>query len=394
MTLWTKCKALFHKFSFRKTKRWIGALFYCLVVVISIVGRVFLPVDGSFSVLALVWWILLWGAIEGKAYIPRKYLVRFSAHPLFQRIRRYRWDQLKGNVSQEIVIEIAACKNCGHTYVGTYCPQCGQHRATYRFTKGSIVADVFKSFFNLDRGLGATLLALLYRPGYMIRQYLAGKRVHYFRPFQLLFLLATIYYIGMQIVQPVSALDVIQIKDLSTSTSDVSVGTEKEDALFWIAQIDALYQVAETTWKAWGERMPLLKNTWELLSSLWEQNKALNIIPILPLFSWGAYLVFKKKKGRKAYNFTEHCIIQTYISCQLLFVSLWLLFLREEQEVGVHFSFWAFTLSAYDYRQLFGLTWWQALKKTLLLYLTTYGMMLLLFLCLFLMVWGVWFLVF
>lgn len=167
MTLWTKCKALFHKFSFRKTKRWFGALFYCLVVVISIVGRVFLPVGGSFSVLALVWWILLWGAIEGKAYIPRKYLVRFSAHPLFLRIRRYRWDQLKGNVSQEIVIEIAACKNCGHTYVGTYCPQCGQHRATYRFTKGSIVADVFKSFFNLDRGLGATLLALLYRPGYM-----------------------------------------------------------------------------------------------------------------------------------------------------------------------------------------------------------------------------------
>ena len=94
------------------------------------------------------------------------------------------------------------CKNCRNTFQGNYCPHCGQNRHTPRFTIRNAFQNILSGFFNIDHGFSRNLIELLYRPGYMIRDYLRGKRVHYYKPFQTLFVLAALYIMGVQLIDP------------------------------------------------------------------------------------------------------------------------------------------------------------------------------------------------
>ena len=94
------------------------------------------------------------------------------------------------------------CKNCRNTFQGNYCPHCGQNRHTPRFTIRNAFQNILSGFFNIDHCFSRNLIELLYRPGYMIRDYLKGKRVHYYKPFQTLFVLAALYIMGVQLIDP------------------------------------------------------------------------------------------------------------------------------------------------------------------------------------------------
>lgn len=87
------------------------------------------------------------------------------------------------------------CLNCGTSYHGNYCPNCGQKSKTGRLTFGFALSNLTDILFNTERGFLHTCLDLLYRPGHMIRDYVSGHRVEYTRPIQLLFILTTIYVV-------------------------------------------------------------------------------------------------------------------------------------------------------------------------------------------------------
>ena len=65
-----------------------------------------------------------------------------------------------------------------------------------------MIRNVIGGFTNIDSGFGRTIVELLYRPGYLIRDFIGGKRVVYFRPFQALFVLASLYIIFAQLIGP------------------------------------------------------------------------------------------------------------------------------------------------------------------------------------------------
>ncbi|MGG6549384.1 UNVERIFIED_CONTAM: DUF3667 domain-containing protein, partial [Prevotella sp. 15_C9] len=73
------------------------------------------------------------------------------------------------------------CLNCDTVYTGSYCNRCGQSRNTPRYRFSNAFRNILGGFTNIDNGFGRTLLDLLYRPGYMIRDFIAGKRILYFR---------------------------------------------------------------------------------------------------------------------------------------------------------------------------------------------------------------------
>lgn len=101
------------------------------------------------------------------------------------------------------------CLNCGTVYTGSYCNRCGQSRNTPRYRLSNAFRNILGGFTNIDNGFGRTLLDLLYRPGYMIKDFIAGKRILYFRPFQTLFILAALYIMTVQLVDP----DALREKD-------------------------------------------------------------------------------------------------------------------------------------------------------------------------------------
>lgn len=135
---------------------------------------------------------------------------KFSPYRPNQKVPRkvilyYRWlhqKQIRGNVELKEIKASCTCKNCERTFQGTHCPHCGQNQNTPRFTIRNAFQNILSGFFNIDNGFSRNLLELLYRPGYMIRDYLRGKRVHYYKPFQTLFVLAALYIMAVQLIDP------------------------------------------------------------------------------------------------------------------------------------------------------------------------------------------------
>lgn len=85
------------------------------------------------------------------------------------------------------------CLNCGKEYQGNFCPRCGQSGKTERFTMKSVFTNTLEVWGFGNRGFVRNLIELLYRPGYMIRDYLQCRRQAYFQPVKMLFILCVLY---------------------------------------------------------------------------------------------------------------------------------------------------------------------------------------------------------
>ena len=81
---------------------------------------------------------------------------------------------------------VRTCTNCGEKYTGRYCPQCGQAGAWDRFSWRRVIINFLDIWGLGNRPMFRTIQELFWRPGYMVRDYLYGHRQLYFPPFKLL----------------------------------------------------------------------------------------------------------------------------------------------------------------------------------------------------------------
>ena len=81
------------------------------------------------------------------------------------------------------------CLNCGQDYEGDYCPRCGQDADTGRLSWNVVWEKVIDVWDVEQRSLPHTLWHLIWRPGYLICDYLDGRRRRYYSPVMLLIML-------------------------------------------------------------------------------------------------------------------------------------------------------------------------------------------------------------
>lgn len=81
------------------------------------------------------------------------------------------------------------CLNCETEVVGKYCHNCGQPTTTHRLSlKHFLAHDLLHGFFHLDKGILYTMKNILLRPGFLAKEYIAGKRAGHFNIATLLLL--------------------------------------------------------------------------------------------------------------------------------------------------------------------------------------------------------------
>ncbi|HST51862.1 MAG TPA: DUF3667 domain-containing protein [Pyrinomonadaceae bacterium] len=79
-----------------------------------------------------------------------------------------------------------ACPECRAEFVGDYCHACGEKRPEARdLSIRHFVHDAAKELTSLDSKLYHTLLALLFRPGRLTLEWVAGRRSRYLKPLNL-----------------------------------------------------------------------------------------------------------------------------------------------------------------------------------------------------------------
>jgi hypothetical protein len=106
-------------------------------------------------------------------------------------------------------VEVPACRNCGAPAPGTYCPACGQETQARlpKFTQ--FMREAAGRYVALDGRLWRTLAALLFRPGFLTREYLAGRRRRYIRPARLFLVASLLLFAVLRIVVEIQGPEVL-----------------------------------------------------------------------------------------------------------------------------------------------------------------------------------------
>ena len=97
------------------------------------------------------------------------------------------------------------CANCGLEFTGDYCPCCGQRGDVGRITVKSLLSSLTMIWGLDSRSMLYTLWQLLLRPGYLIYDYLKGKRQSSFPPVKMLFILTVLLSLLQMLLNPQSA---------------------------------------------------------------------------------------------------------------------------------------------------------------------------------------------
>jgi hypothetical protein len=73
------------------------------------------------------------------------------------------------------------CANCGASFQGHYCSECGQKAHVHR-SLAAIGHDIMHGVLHLDGKLWTTLPMLTFKPGALTRRYIAGERAKFVSP--------------------------------------------------------------------------------------------------------------------------------------------------------------------------------------------------------------------
>ncbi|MEM6723991.1 MAG: DUF3667 domain-containing protein [Bacteroidota bacterium] len=204
------------------------------------------------------------------------------------------------------------CKNCNAELHGAYCYQCGQPAKVDRISFSYLLREIPSSIFQLDHGFLFTLKVLFLRPGHSIRGFLAGQRVHFYKPIGFLLLTSTIYVLSSYLF------------DRNTFFYDIALGFE--EGASGIKDSAVLAETSLLRWMAkYQAYVPLM---------------------ILPLFSISTYLAFI----RSGYNYVEHLVINFYITGQQMMIYWLFSFLFYQDNIlivtplliGAAYNFWCF----------------------------------------------------
>ncbi|WEF31534.1 DUF3667 domain-containing protein [Pseudoduganella chitinolytica] len=90
------------------------------------------------------------------------------------------------------------CRNCGAAVSGHYCAQCGQETRLHMPSLGEFVHEFVGHYVAVEGRLWGSLGRLLFRPGALTNEYLAGRRRRYVEPLRLYLSLSILFFALMK----------------------------------------------------------------------------------------------------------------------------------------------------------------------------------------------------
>ena len=223
------------------------------------------------------------------------------------------------------------CCNCGAESENNYCPRCGQKAVYGPITWHSVWQGILDVWGVGTRSLPYSLWQLMWRPGYLIRDYISGKRQVSFPPVKMLVIVGVaIFFIG-NLLDPGAVFE-------EDPVAPTGLRHYIDVALNWLNR----------------------NMEWGVLLSF-----SFMIVPIWSLF-------------RQAPKYPHHTLpqgfyIQVFASTQLL---LWITLIAAFGELFwdtasgyaglIVFVFLVPFIQLIDFKQLFGYGWWGTLWRAIL----------------------------
>jgi hypothetical protein len=91
--------------------------------------------------------------------------------------------------------EVRLCDNCGAVVPDEYCGKCGQRREPPLKSVWHFIQIAAEDVTHADSRVWRTLAALLFKPGFLTRQFLDGRRASYLPPVRLYLVLSVVFFL-------------------------------------------------------------------------------------------------------------------------------------------------------------------------------------------------------
>lgn len=90
------------------------------------------------------------------------------------------------------------CTNCETNFSGKFCPNCGQAVKEYDKPFSFVFYNFLGDFFAFDSRFFRTFVALLFKPGFLSKEYIKGRRVRYAPPFRIFVFVSFVLFLLLQ----------------------------------------------------------------------------------------------------------------------------------------------------------------------------------------------------
>ena len=255
----------------------------------------------------------------------------YSLKEKYQRFRRWQQQPFEyhdGHHHHE-------CNNCGNVYENNYCPRCGQKAVYGPITWKSVWKSIMDVWGVGTRSLPHSLWQLLWRPGYLMRDYISGKRQASFPPVKMLVVIAVL----LVLANTVFGMDY---------GNDPNVGTA--------ASLDSFKSIENAFFE-------------------WMTNHiAWTVLIVFSLFIIPIWLLFRQAPRLPRHTLPQGFYIQVFIGVQFILLMLMIILLFElipsmsgngTDVTGTMVFLVLPAMLLIDYKQLFGYGWWGTIWRAL-----------------------------
>ena len=182
------------------------------------------------------------------------------------------------------------CLNCGAVVIGRFCHICGQENTVPKESFGKLVLHFFYDITHFDGKFFESLKYLLFRPGFLSKEYVRGRRASYLNPVRMyVFTSAIFFLIFFMVVDPKSL----------NENGDKPYGKNKRAAV--IRDLEKEYKKSEADSSVLLKQIAWLKDTTRpvslsILDSLERSDSAANPIKTFAEYEAQQDTLAKSKK--------------------------------------------------------------------------------------------------
>ena len=209
---------------------------------------------------------------------------------------------MKKSKKQITFPEGEACRNCGTQLEQRYCSCCGQDRlAGAQRSFSRMVIDIFSNTFAFDNKTWVSIAKLLFRPGFLSKEYISGRIVSYMQPIKMFWIMVLIFSVVYSFHDHTSSVLLKQKKEISNQQQTESVINEN-------ITVEEDIPIEEVVKK----EPEVMKG----VASDYFQYLPYFMLLVIPIFTAFLALFFRKEK----YAFSEHLIFAIHLHTVFFFI--------------------------------------------------------------------------
>ena len=119
------------------------------------------------------------------------------------------------------------CLNCGTVVQGRYCHVCGQENTEPKETFWHMVTHFFYDITHFDGSFFVTLKDLLFKPGFLSREYMLGRRKKYLHPVRMYVFTSAVFFLVFFSLFQVSEHDISPVGNNAKAKEGLKIAKEE-----------------------------------------------------------------------------------------------------------------------------------------------------------------------